>query len=201
MWVQGSSYPYVIALMADTAAVADFAAARLPAAPLALLCAGWTRFFLPAASSTLAEGGAGVLWRKSRMAVGLPIGLMIAYLTALFAIHAIAGAAFWPAKYAHLGPLVGLWCLYFLFTAVRGVASTALLAQMAFRTVFSRTSISAVAAIAGMLVLGLLWNLPGILVGMLVGEAVLGVLGWREFARRSAVVSRTQAGVAPEAST
>jgi len=193
-WGQSTSYTYVVALVAGSAAVADLSAARLFLTPVSFAVLAWSRLFMPKAGALLSTDNNETVMRLTRRG-GLELtGLLASYLLVLALFFGAGGGKILPAKYSEVGLLVAVRGAYFLVNLLRGVESTALMAHAAFRVLFVDTLWAATLSVPLMIVLGFEIGAPGVVYGMTVGEALLAALLWRELRIRtraeSAVLGR-----------
>jgi O-antigen/teichoic acid export membrane protein len=193
-WAQNNTYPYLIAFVGGSIAVADTAAARLVLSPVGVVVAGWTRLFLARSSSLLGRGDADeVLRRARRAAFWLGLGITLYVPVALLA--SIVGLL--PrvtSGYDGIAILVVLWGACFLASTIRGVASTALLAFRDNKGVFLKTLVAVSASIPVMVILGAKFGAAGILIGVAAGEGFLGVLMWKALVRTEGTVVEALTG-------
>jgi O-antigen/teichoic acid export membrane protein len=185
-WGQNTGYAYIAAGLLGSAAVGELSAARLFIVPLNILMSAWGKIFVPRAGALLAGGQrAAVIAQCRRNALGV-LGAALAYSAGIALLFALGGARWLPAGYARVGPLVGGWCAFGVISLERYVATQALLAHGAFRTLLRCALASAVVTIAAVAVLIPVLGALGALVGLSVGELVLGILAWTRLVAKAA---------------
>src|SRR5437016_3184405 len=172
-WGQTTSYSYVVALVAGSAAVADLSAARLFLTPVSFAVLAWSRLFMPRAGARLSVDDSWTVFRLTRRGALELIGLLVLYSLSIAFFFGLGGASLLPAKYSTVSTLVALWGAYFVTNLIRGVATTALMAHAAFRVLLIDTLWAALLSLPLMIELGYLRGAAGVVYGMMVGELVL----------------------------
>ena len=181
-WCQNSSYPYLIALAASAAAVADAGAARLILMPVTLFSVGWNRLFFARAGRHLGRGSRGQVWTLAVRGAALLGAIVLLYGIAALLLASFRSGALLPVSYRHLSGLVLAWSLYFLVTTVRGVGSAALLAHQEARRLFRISAFAAAVSLPVALLLGRAVGPGGLIAGIAGGEAVIAVSVWSTLA-------------------
>jgi len=184
-WGQTTSYSYIVALVAGSAAVADISAARLFLTPVSFAVLAWSRLFMPRAGALLSVNDSATVLRLTRRGALELIGLLVLYSSFVAFFFGLGGARLLPAKYSSVSTLVAIWGAYFVSNLIRGAATTALMAHAAFRVLLVDTLWAALLSLPLMIGLGYLVGATGVVYGMVVGELVLAVLLWRELRIRS----------------
>jgi O-antigen/teichoic acid export membrane protein len=184
-WAQSTAYSYLVALIVGSTAVADLSASRLFLTPPSFAVAAWSRLFIPRAGRLIAVGGDQAVWRLARRGAAELLVLTLAYVTLLAVFFSLGGVRLLPTKYAGAGTLVAAWAIYFLVNILRGVASTALAAHTAFRSLFVLSLWTALLSVP-IMILGLrAVGTVGVIMGMLITEALLACLVWRDLWKRT----------------
>jgi O-antigen/teichoic acid export membrane protein len=177
-WGQTTGYSYIVAAFLGSAAVAEVSAARLFVMPLNTLMTAWGKIFVPRAGTLLASGDrAGVITRTRQNAVWLLAASMM-YVGAVTVFFALGGGRLLPPKYGGLGALVLCWCVLGVVNIERCVATQALLAHGAFRTLFRCALWGAASSLLLVVALVDAWGKTGAVLGLVGGEVVLGAVAW-----------------------
>lgn len=176
-WGQNTGYAYVVALLLGSAAVGELAAARLFVMPLNLLMQAWSRTFLPRAGALLGRGRS--VHALCLRSVRWLVAGSLAYLALVGAFLAFGGGRLLPSKYAGLAPLIIAWGGFALVNVARNVASNALLAHTAFRTLFTFSVVAATGSLGLVVLLARGVGTVGAIGGLIGGELLLAVLCWR----------------------
>lgn len=182
-WLQSQSFAYFLALFADLGRVADANAARLLLAPLMLLYTGLNNVFLPELVRMRSENRyADTEELAHRFMWGLT-GIFLVYTVLVLLVEEKLIRVVLGETYKGIEPLIVVWAVVNLLTALRGTSSILLQAFKEFRAITLANTGSA------LVVVGITWPLIyyygtlGSIAALGVGEVILALLLRRGFAR------------------
>lgn len=202
-WVASYSYLYLAAAFLGVTAAADLNAARLLLMPVALLTVAWSRVARPVMTRWQTEGRARDL---NRMAIGSSLGLEVltlGYVGVLLVTFPLLQQYVLGPQYHDVGPLLGLWGLYFAFNVVRWVSTTWLSSLGEYRFLFGQSLVALFLMMAGAAVLIPLLGAAGAVWALIMVEGTNMVIGWwrvQQLRRRQSAPARA-ARATPSTST
>lgn len=129
-WVNSNFYPFVLAREYGLDVVGEVNAARLFWMPLVLVLPAWSNLFRPILSRLFAEKNIAEIKRlitRSTLIGGL--GLILFGLSISLLYPYIAWLL--GNSYQGIGPLIGVWCIYYLFFFMRTVTQAVLMIDQA----------------------------------------------------------------------
>jgi O-antigen/teichoic acid export membrane protein len=173
-WLQGASYPILVATAAGTHAAADIAAARLFVSPGFLLATAWGRLGLVKATEALRVGGV-VEWKSfarsqaAWVAAGAAAYVLIVGLAVTYGAGRVLGRDYQDPT------LVWCWLVVGFITMIRSVAAIVLQASGDFTELLRWATLSTLVACASVLILGSTFGAAASILGLGIGEILNGV--------------------------
>ena len=198
-WTASYSYLYLAAAFLGVTAAADLNAARLLLMPVALLTVAWSRVARPVITRWQTEGRDKELTRMGwGSSVGLEV-LTLAYVGVLLLSFPLLQQYVLGPQYHNVGPLLGLWGVYFAFNVVRWVSTTWLSSLGEYRFLFGQSLVALALMLVGAAAMIPTLGAAGAIWALIVVEATNMVIGWwrvlqlRARARRVAPAARASA--------
>lgn len=180
-WVQAQSATYTLAAMLGPAGAGLANLSRLFISPFTFLVPAVNKIALPRLAALRASDPR----RMRRLATRLALAMVL--LAALYALLLLSCLG-WLAplvlgyRVPQLPLLVAVWCLVLLFQVGRSCGALLLQTQMKFRQLTLMTLPCAVLAVGTAVLLMQHYQAAGAIAGVLAGEALLGLLIWKEIA-------------------
>ncbi len=174
-WLQGASYPILVATAAGTHAAAEIAAARLFVSPGLLLGTAWGRLGLVRATEALRDGGI-VRWKRFARSQAALVAAGAAAYVLIVGMAVTHGAGRVLGRDYEDPTLVWCWLVVGLVTMIRSVASVVLQASGDFGDLMRWATLSAVIACASVLILGSTYGAAASILGLGIGELLNGIV-------------------------
>jgi O-antigen/teichoic acid export membrane protein len=184
VWLQNSSFPFLVMALAGKTAVAEVAAARLAVAPIGLLAGGYNRALLPQTAGAVARGEVKSVLPMAERGMGVLTGTVATYSLAVLLLVGIGLARALPPAYANSLWIVPVWVAVALGSALRGVSSTALLSLGRAQDLLGLAIVGSAVSVTAAVILSQRFGAGGVIGGVAIGEILLSLLAWRTLALR-----------------
>lgn len=174
-WVNSNFYPFVLAREYGLDVVGEVNAARLFWMPLVLVLPAWSNLFRPILSKLFAEKNIADiknLLRRSTLIGGLGLILFGLAVSLLYPyIGWLLGNS-----YEGIGPLIGVWCFYYLFFFMRTVSQAVLMIDQAGYRQLSKISTVMFIFLWPLLFVGAIFGPLGVVLALGVLECLQWIL-------------------------
>jgi O-antigen/teichoic acid export membrane protein len=172
-WVNSNFYPFVLAREYGLDVVGEVNAARLFWMPLVLVLPAWSNLFRPIFSKSFAEKNTVEIRRLLRQSTLLGGAGLILFGLSVSVFYPYIGWVL-GKSYEGIGPLIGVWCFYYLFFFLRTVFQAVLMVDQAGYRYLSNISMVMFVCLWPLLFIGAMYGPLGVVFAL----GVLECLQW-----------------------
>jgi O-antigen/teichoic acid export membrane protein len=171
-FLRGQAHTIVAVALMGPIGVGKINAARLFVTPAVMLTPALAQIAIPRLS-TLRTQGMQKMLSASRLVTAALFAVAMLYSIVLLMTYYFISPLIMGFKYENLFTLTMAWCVYACIFSMRSGAEMNMQALMEFKFITSANIYSAFMALGFSFILALIWSLPGIVIGLAIGEMVL----------------------------
>lgn len=183
-WSFSQGYTYLVASLVDVRAVAALAATRLLLMPVNLLSNGVGQAMMPLSARWHEKAGPRVVFQRLLLQCAALATVIVFYAGAIWWLRDFVFLDLLHKDFADRDTLLALWCVVFLMMAMRDQLGQMMIVRSRLRRLAKLTTVSAIAALASIVIAIPRFGPAGAPLGVLIGEAInvagLFVLAWIE---------------------
>lgn len=179
-WIFTYTFPYIASTAVSTAAAANLAATKLLVMPIGILSIAMTNLLQPKMAGWIAAGRLSDVTRTAILVALGATGLALLYLLLLFLTYGLIEQWVLGEDYSGLGAITLIWGLYAWLGLVRAVGLAVVLAGKQYQRMLRYNVIALLIYLPAVALGGYGLGQLGIVIGVVMAEAVIALLIWTD---------------------